>query len=1079
VTYAVTGSGLISVALADVNSDGHLDILLANQCADTTGNCTSPSLSVLLGNGNGTFQTGVSYGAAGLYALSIAVADVNGDGKPDVLMAEECADPNTCSGGLLLVFLGNGNGTFQPSVTYNSGGMYAFSVAVADVNGDGKPDLLAANACNNNGCTSGTAGVLLGIGDGTFQPAVSYNAGGSNARSLSSGDLNGDGKPDLVIVSACSSQSDCNSGIVGVLLGNGDGTFQPAVTNFAGPNPYNEALWDVNGDGKVDVIVGNMSDYGNGNGRVGVMLGKGDGTLQTAVAYDSGGNNLSSVLVKDVNGDGKPDILATNQCVDGSCTGAVGILLGNGDGTFQGISPYNPGGINANSLVAVDMNRDGKLDLLAVNVCSDSNCSNGSVGVLLGNGDGTFHSAVQYASGGLYSFSLAVADVDGDGKLDVLVADECSSSTCTNGKVSVLSGNGDGTFKAPTAYGSAGAYALSIVAGDVNGDGKPDLVVGNECGDISTCTNGTVGVLLGNGDGTFEPAVGYNSGGAYTNSLAIADVNGDGRPDLVLTNQCSNSSCTSGSAAVLLGNGEGTFQPAANYNTGGLYANALAVEDINADGKLDLLVTDQCQSNSTCNNGPPGMGSAGSYGFVAILLGNGDGTFQAPITINVPSASGLSGLISADLNGDGNLDIASSSGGFLLLGNGDGTFQPYLQLGAGGQGMAVGDFNGDGKPDLAAGGITVLLNVDSNFKFITSTAVTASVNTANGTISFTATVSPSFNAGAVTGEVTFYDGINSLGSIAVGNNGQAVLTNVGLTLGVHSITASYVGGSMYLPSTSTVWNETVTLKTASSIALAASSNSGRLTLTASVTSSISGGPLGAVTFIDGTIVLGTSALNGSGVAVFSTVALTAGAHNITAVYSGNSNVNAGTSSVAAVLADFALSASVPSPSSVTPGQSSASTITVNPKNGFDASEVTFTCSVAPAARPGPTCSFGKLSVANDTGSATLTIATAVGESVHAAVPARRGSRPLFFALLIPGILFGAVGIGKKNRGKLLTWVFALSVLGGGLLPAGCGGGGSSKPITPGTSVPAGVYTVNIMGSANGVNHTITASVRVN
>jgi uncharacterized protein (DUF2141 family) len=1068
VSYSTTGADSTSVALADINGDGHLDILVANECGSPS-SCNSASISVLLGNGDGTFQAGVSYAAAGAYALSIAVADVNGDGKPDVVIAEDCANVNSCTSGAVAVFLGNGNGTFQTSIAYNSGGIDANSVAVADVNGDGYPDVVVTNYCvSENSCSGGTVDVLLGNGNGTFQAAVSYNSGGFYSRGLSIGDMNGDGKPDLVVASQCNSNTDCTSGTVAVLLGNGNGTFQSAV-NFpsGGPNAFSTALADVNGDGKMDVIVGNLSDYGYDNGMVGVLLGNGDGTLQTALLYNSGGNQLYSLLVKDVNGDGKPDILATNLCADGSCNGSVSVLFGNGNGTFQGIVPYNPGGVDTGSLAAVDVNGDGKLDLLVVNGCSNQmTCTSGSVGVLLGNGNGTFQNAVDYASGGADSFSLAVADVNGDGKLDLLVSNQCSSTSCTNGSASVLLGNGDGTFQAATAYPSAGLYATAIAVADVNGDGKLDLVVANECNN-DTCTNGAVGVLLGNGDGTFQPAVAYNPGGYRALSLAIADVNGDGKPDLLLTTLCSNSSCTSGSVAVLLGNGDGTFQSAVNYNTGGLYSGALAVKDVNGDGKLDLVVTDECQSGSEC-----------SYGFVDILLGNGDGTFQAPTTFNVPT-SGLSQLVLTDLNGDGNLDIASSAGGFLLLGNGDGTFQPYQELGAGGQGLAIGDFNGDGKPDLAAGGITVLLNVDPAFMFTTSTTIAASANPAIGPVSFTAAINPSFNAGAVTGDVTFYDGSNSLGSIAVGNNGQAVLNNVSLSLGTHAITASYLGSSTYRASASTALSVQSVPKIASSIALAASSNSGSLTLTATVTLSASGTLTGTVSFMDGATVLGTSPVNGSGVASLTVAALTAGTHTITAVYSGNGSVSASTSSVVPVAADFALSATAPSPASLTPGQSATSTITVSPKNGFNPSGVTFTCNIAPVVTPAPTCSFGTLSVTNDTGSARLTIATSASASAHAVAPTGDGPRaPFVLALLIPGLLFASAGIVEQHRGRVLTWVLAFLVLGGCLLQAGCGG--SSKATTPsGNTMPAGVYSVTITGSANGMQHSTTASVTVN
>src|SRR6266496_5562035 len=184
-----------------------------------------------------------------------------------------------------------------------------------------------------------------------------------------------------------------------------------------------------------------------------------------------------------------------------------------------------------------------------------------------------FLEAPSYGSGGHYATSAAAADVNGDGKPDLLVASECVSSTnCNNGVVGILLGNGDGTFQAAQTYDSGGLYAFSIAVANVNGDGKPDLLVANQCADVS-CGTGSAGVLLGNGDGTFQAPQTYNSGGQQTRSIAVADVNGDGKPDLLVVNECS--SCTNGGVGILLGNGNGTFQPAQNYNSGGQQASSI------------------------------------------------------------------------------------------------------------------------------------------------------------------------------------------------------------------------------------------------------------------------------------------------------------------------------------------------------------------------------------------------------------------------------------------------------------------------------------------------------------------------
>jgi Bacterial Ig-like domain (group 3)/FG-GAP-like repeat/Abnormal spindle-like microcephaly-assoc'd, ASPM-SPD-2-Hydin len=400
---------------------------------------------------------------------------------------------------------------FAPAVAHGPGGFSSISVAVADVNGDGKPDLLVANLCSDSSCVNGSVSVLLGKGDGSFQTAVAYASGGYEAVSVAVADVNGDGKPDLLVATECSSQGSCDAdGTVGVLLGNGDGTFQTAVTYSSGAqSAHSVAVADVNGDGKPDLVLANCgsssASCANGDGSVGVLLGNGDGTFQTAVTYGSGGYYAQSVAVADLNGDGKPDLVVVNEsacgetCVDSS----VGVLLGNGDGTFQTVVTYGSGGNGTQEVTVADVNGDGKPDLLvATNCASSSNCTTGVAGVLLGNGDGTFQTVVTYGSGGYGTQAVAVADVNGDGKPDLLVANACGNSNCNNnvqGTLGVLLGNGDGTFRTAVTYGSGSYKAESLAAADVNGDGKPDLLVVNVgsgfigSGDVGVLVNTSIG----------------------------------------------------------------------------------------------------------------------------------------------------------------------------------------------------------------------------------------------------------------------------------------------------------------------------------------------------------------------------------------------------------------------------------------------------------------------------------------------------------------------------------------------------------------------------------------------------------
>jgi hypothetical protein len=319
-------------------------------------------------------------------------------------------------------------------------------------------------------------------------------------------------------------------------------------------------------------------------------------------------------------------------------------------------------GTNAREVVSADLDGDGNLDLATINDLS----SGGSVSVLLGTGDGNFQAPVQY-SVSFFPAALAVGDFNRDGKLDLVFTGLEESGNV----LSILLGNGDGTFQAQQESPLASASYYRMVVGDFDRDGNLDLAI------TETSPSAEVLVLLGNGDGTFQVPVSYSVGTSEAGGVAVADLNGDGLLDLAV------SAFSDSGVTILLGNGDGTFQTALAYPTAA-FPNDLVVADFDGDEKLDLAVN-VTQAFS-------------------VLLGNGDGTFRSHVDYKTPATGAA--IAVADLNGDNKLDVVVDGNGFSIathVGNGDGTFEPPNRFPTTGssKGMALGDFDSDGRLDLA------------------------------------------------------------------------------------------------------------------------------------------------------------------------------------------------------------------------------------------------------------------------------------------------------------------------------------------------------------------------------------------
>ena len=574
----------------------------------------------------------------------------------------------------------------------------------------------------------------------------------------------------------------------------------------------------------------------------------GNPLLLPAVLYDSGGAQASSVVIADVNGDGIPDLLVSNVCVSpSSCAnGTIGVLLGKGDGTFKAAVTYDSGGYLAVALAVGDVNGDGKPDLIVVNAYGNTKFADGTIGVLLGNGDGTFQPAVTYSTDGFSATAIAVADLNGDGKLDVVVTN-CDVGTgngsCYTGAgvVSVLLGNGDGTFQTAVTYelgqilATAGADGVAIA--DINGDGIPDLVIAT--GSIDSENPGELVVMLGEGNGTFSIQNVYQVGlHSPASAPLVADANGDGISDLLAVSDLG--------VSVLYGF-NGSFRPAVNFGLANAVAGSVAVADLNGDGVADLVV--------------------GSSEGPAVLFGLGSEHFQ---TVSIYSA-GLNGsgvAAVADLNNDGKLDVVVTSG----ENNGDGAVGVLLN-------------NRQGPPYIA-----------------TTTALASSANPAvrKEMITYTATVT-SQPGGAVTGSVTFQEVLVVDGQIAPQTIAVEPLTNnqascaVSYTrAGWHFIIAAYSGDAANNYSTSSELGEYVGAVPVGTRTRVSSSESHSVyghavTFTAKMTWAGGTVPNGeSVTFYNGTNSIGTGTTSG-GIATFTTSLLPIGKLAIGASYSGDSN----------------------------------------------------------------------------------------------------------------------------------------------------------------------------------------------
>jgi hypothetical protein len=932
-----TGSRPQSVAIADVNGDGRLDALTANN-----GNST---LGVLLGDGKGgfTLQANSPSAGTGSRPQSVAIADVNGDGQPDALTANS-------GNSTLGVLLGDGKGGFTLQANSPStGGSFPQSVAIADVNGDGRPDALTPNANGGNS----TLGVLLGDGKGGFTLQANSPSTGfySFPYSVAIADVNGDGRPDALT-------PNYTAGTLGVLLGDGKGgfTLQANSPSTGGSSPYSVAIADVNGDGRPDALTPNPS------GTLGVLLNTTvyaptltnlnptSGSVGTSITLT--GTNLGGATGVSFNGTAATTFAVVNSTTvtatvpTGATSGNVTVTTPGGISnglafavvsapTISSFSPVSgvagtpvtlsgtnlsgatsvrvngvavtPTNVTATSLSFVVPARASATQSITVTTPGGTSAASTAFAVLLqvastspaanartaptansatavtftepvsaasaaslkvfsaqlgGKKAGTVTVSGSTASfaatastprtnfkpgetvsvsvpatilgaGGLaatpyvYQFTTTVggtgrgnfqpgadipnpaagevvaADFNGDGILDL--AD-------TGGGLQVRLGTGGGSYGTATSYASAGG-GFSLTAGDIDADGDLDLVVPTSGGGIS--------VLRNDGTGVFTAATPAASTGSDPRKTALGDLDGDGDLDMVVPFLAGQN----GGVSVYRNDGSGTFTllttmkeaPNAVYvalgdvdNDGDLdfavsdyfynrvvvyrndgsatfvvsgtvgvanYPNALALADLNGDGALDLVTASEATAALT----------------VSLNANNGTGSFGGRSDYAVPAT--VSGLAMGDVDADGDLDVVASSrggtGSYQLLNGGAGTFTlgspiagptPFYYL-------TLADLDNDGDLDLASaslsGGLSVRLN---QVPAPTLTAVSPAAE-------LPGTVVTLIGTGFAAGSTVSFGGTAATGVTVVSATSLTVTVPASLAAGSAPIVVSAAGGT--------------------------------------------------------------------------------------------------------------------------------------------------------------------------------------------------------------------------------------------------------------------------------------------
>ena len=759
-----TGSFPNSVAIGDIDGDGKPDLVVANSLSNavsvfrnmsSSGSITSSSFSAKVDFTTGTLP------------FSVAIGDIDGDGKPDLAVANVnsnnvSAFRNTSSSGSI---------SFAAKVDFYTGpGSTPYSVAIGDIDGDGKLDLAVANYANSTVSifpNESSSGNIIS----NFGSRVDFTTGLSPV-SVAIGDLDGDGKLDLAVANA-------DDNTVSLLRNTSSGSISSgsfaAKVDFAigsGSIPFSVSIGDINGDGKPDLAVAN-----NGTNTVSVFRNMsssgsiGSGSFAAKVDFATGSAPIS-VAIGDLDGDGKPDLVAANNS-----SNSVSVLRNTYiPPTITSFTPTSakPGdavtitGTNFNTTTTNNIVFFGATKATVTAATTTSLTVTVPTGATfdyiteLNTGTGlacasttkftpTFSpnkssitsadisAKVDFTTGaGSFPRSVAIGDIDGDGKPDLAVVNQGSNTVSIYRNTSSSGSISSGSFAAKVDF-TTGTFPYSVAIGDIDGDGKPDLVVANRGSNTvsiyrNTSSSGSIS------SSSFSAKVDFTTG-ASPFSVAIGDIDGDGKPDLAVANLGSNTISvfrnTSSSGSI----SSSSFSANVDFATG-INPYSVAIGDIDGDGKPDLVVTNLTSNTVSVFRNTSSSGSITSSSFA----------------VNVDFATGLSpiSLAIGDIDGDGKLDLAvannddnkvsvfrntSSSGSITSS-----SFAAKVDFttGLGPYSVTIGDLDGDGKPDLAVpygGGNTVsIYRNTSSSGSIASSSFAASVDFTTGSSPFSVAI---------------------------------------------------------------------------------------------------------------------------------------------------------------------------------------------------------------------------------------------------------------------------------------------------------------------------------------------------